>query len=142
MDGTYSEVLFIPYDKNFDMLSQGIQKMAFIDGNDMLYICLEDTIYRFDIIMKDVEVVLEQAESEDCAISGNGRSLVISHRDADGEVSEIEWRNLETGDTQVVRAADQRLEMVGLLGQNLVYGEGSCSGRRKAGCAVILSMRG
>lgn len=127
VDGTYSEVLFIPYDKNFNMLSRGIQKMAFIDGNDMLYICLEDTIYRFDIIMKDVEVVLEQAESEDCAISSDGRSIVISHRDGAGIVSEIEWRNLETGETQLIQAKNRRLALVGMLGQNLVYGEGSAA---------------
>lgn len=125
VDGTYSEVLFIPYDKNFNMLSRGIQKMAFIDSNDMLYICLEDTIYRFDIIMKESEIVLEQAESEDCAISGDGRSVVISHRDGTGTVTSIEWRNLETGETKEIKRENQDIAMIGMLGENLVYGVGS-----------------
>lgn len=127
VDGTYSEVLFIPYDKSFNMLNRGIQKMAFIDANDILYICLEDTVYRFDIIMKTSEVVLEQAESEDCAISRDGRSVVISHRDTAGDVTQIEWRNLETGETKEIKKENQDIAMIGMLGENLVYGVGEVS---------------
>ncbi len=138
VDGTYSEVLFIPYDKSFSMLNRGIQKMAFIDGNDMFYLCLEDTIYRFDIIMKKVDVVLEQAESEDCAISGDGRSIVISHRNGAGAVTEIEWRNLETGETQNILLKGQRMALIGMVGENLVYGEANSAAEERLDVLYIV----
>lgn len=131
VDGTYSELLFIPYDKNFTMLNRGIQKMAFVDADDMLYICLEDTIYRFDIYMKTSEIILEQAESEDCVISGDGRGVVICHRDTAGTVSEIEWRNLETGESREIYRQTQDLVLIGMLGENMVYGVGTISGEEQ-----------
>lgn len=122
VDGTYSEILFIPYDKNFTMLSRGVQQMAFMDDNDMLYVCLEDTIYRFDVVMKTSEVVLEQVSSQNCAISGDGRSVVISKPEESGQVSRIEWRNFGTGEVQTIEKAGQNIQMLGMLGENLVYG--------------------
>jgi hypothetical protein len=123
-DGTYSEILFIPYDKSFTMLQRGIQTMAFIDSENMLHICLEDTIYQFDIYSKQSEIVLDQSEVEESLIAEDGKSIVISHRDTSGSVSEIEWRNIETGKSRTIERTGRYLTLVGLLGENLVYGVG------------------
>lgn len=121
-DGTYSEILFVPYDKSFTMLSRGVQEMAFIDGADMLYLCLEDTIYRFNIGTKTSEVILEQAGTDSCAIAADGRSVVLSEPDASGQISRIEWRNLESGEVQTIEKQGSGIEMLGMIGENLVYG--------------------
>lgn len=135
-DGNYSEVLFIPYDKNFTMLNRGIQKMAFMDDDNMLYLCLEDTIYQFDVVLKEANILLEQAESENCAIADDGHSLVVSNRDASNQVSSIEWRNLETGESQTIESGGQRIQMIGMLGENLVYGVGT-AGNETEGLDVL-----
>lgn len=124
VEGTYSEMLFIPYNKNYTMLNRSIRKMAFIDDNDMLYLCLEDTLYRFDIVMKDWEVVMEQIESENCSVSQDGRSISVSRADEKGHVTEVEWTNLTTGQSQSIQSSGQPLEMIGIMGENLVYGIG------------------
>lgn len=98
-DGTYSEMLFIPYHKNYNMLNRGIQEMAFIDDNDMLYLCLEDTLYRFDIVMKTSEIVMEQIGSESCSISEDGQSMATVQADESGRTHEILWTNLATGES-------------------------------------------
>lgn len=122
VDGTYSEVLFIPYGKSFSMLEEGMQKMAFINEHGVMYFYLEDKIYRVDVITKEVGVALEDANNEDCVISEDGRTLVLSHRDESGQVSEIEWWNLETSESKTINANGRIIQMVGILGENLVYG--------------------
>ena len=122
VDGTYSEVLFIPYDKSFEFLEEGIQKMAFINGENMLYFYLEDKIYTVDVMMKDVGIAFEEAGSDDCVIAEDGQRIVISKRDSRGTVAEIEWWDLETGASQTIEAGNGTLQMIGLLGENLVYG--------------------
>lgn len=128
-EGTYSEMLFIPYYKNYTMLNRGIQKMAFIDENDILYLCLEDTVYRFDIIMKESEVVMENIESENCCISGDGQSVAVTETDESGRVTQIVWTNLATEQSQTIESGGQYLEMIGMLGENLVYGSGKLNGQ-------------
>lgn len=123
-DGTYSEMLFIPYHKNYNMLNRGIQEMAFIDDNDMLYLCLEDTLYRFDIVMKTSEIVMEQIGSESCSISEDGQSMATVQADESGRTHEILWTNLATGESRTFDSGKERIEMVGMLGENLVYGIG------------------
>ena len=121
-DGTYSEVLFVPYDKSFELLEEGIHKMAFINGENILYFYLEDKIYTIDVMMKDVGVAFEEAGSDDCVIAEDGKRVVISKRDSRGTVTEIEWWDLETGASQTIEAGNGTLQMIGLLGENLVYG--------------------
>lgn len=120
--GTYSEVVFIPYDKSFELLEAGIQKMGFIDEASRMYIYLEDKIYQIDTVTKEANVLLEDADSSDCIISDDGKSVVISHRDDASRVTEIEWANLDTGEVRKIQANNQTLYMVGILSGNLVYG--------------------
>ena len=120
--GTYSEVLFIPYDKNFELLESGIQKMGFIDEASRFYIYLEGKVYQIDTVTKESNVLLEDADSRDCVISDDGKSVVITHRDSSSRVTEIEWANLDTGEVRKVQAGNQTLYMVGILSDNLVYG--------------------
>lgn len=120
--GTHSEVVFIPYDKNYELLEAGIRKMGFVDDNSRLYLYLEDEIYQIDTVTKEVQVLLSGADSEDCVISDDGKSIVMPHYDDNGRVTEIEWANLETGDIQKISARNQKLQVIGILSNNLVYG--------------------
>lgn len=121
-DGTYSEILFIPYDKNFALLEQSIEKMAFVDEENRMYLYLEGNIYCFDLMMKKFELVLEGADSQDCAISDDGQSIVRSIRDTGGKIQCLEWKNLNTGETKEILNGSRQLHMIGFLGDNLVYG--------------------
>lgn len=121
-DGTHSEMLFIPYERGFSLLDEGMKKMAFINEDSMMYFYLEGKIYRADVIMKEIEVALEDADMEDCVISEDGRGLVLTHRDDSGNVEKIEWWDLETGKSQTVHANGRNMRMIGLLEDNLVYG--------------------
>ena len=120
--GTYSEVAFIPYDRDFRLLESGMQKMGFIDGSNRFYIYLEDKVYQIDTITKEYEVLLEDADADDCLIADNGKSVVMSHYDETGRLTMIEWANLETGDVRKIQAKNQNLYIIGILSDNLVYG--------------------
>lgn len=119
---THSEIVFIPFDKNYELLEAGIQTMGFIDDNSRMYLYLEDVIYQIDTVTKEVQVLLSGADTEDCVISNDGRSIVMMKRGENGKVSGIEWANLETGDIRTIPAKDRILRVVGILSNNLVYG--------------------
>lgn len=121
-DGTYEEVLFIPYSRGFNALDRGLNEMGFINDDGELYISLEDKIYCFDTVTRKYTVVLENANSEDCAISGDGMSVVTTHRDDDGDIVSIQWRNLATDVTKTVKNDGKKLKLIGMLGAHLVYG--------------------
>ncbi len=121
-DGTYEEILFIPYNRGFNALDRGLNEMGFINDEGELYISLEDKIYCFDIASRKYTVVLENANSEDCAISGDGMSVVTTHRDDNGDITSIEWRNLATDVTKTIKNEGKKLTLIGMLGAHLVYG--------------------
>ncbi len=121
-DGTYEEVLFIPYNRGFNALDRGLNEMAFINDDGQLYISLEGKIYCFDTVTRKYTIVLENTNSEDCAISGDGMSVVSSHRDENGDITSIEWRNLATDVTKTVKNEGKKLKLIGMLGSHLVYG--------------------
>ena len=123
--GTYSEVVFIPYDKSFELLHAGMHKMGFVDQESRFYVYLEDKVYQIDTITREYAILLEDAESKDCEIAGDGKSVVISHRDDSGRISEIEWANLDSGEVRRIMANGKSLYMIGILSGNLVYGVSS-----------------
>ena len=125
MAATYSEIVFIPYDKNFELLNAGMKKMGFVDKASRFYVYLEDKVYQIDTVTKEYAVLLEDAQSKDCVISDDGKSVVICHRDDTSRVTEIEWADLDTGDVRKVRADNRSLYMIGMLSGNLVYGTAS-----------------
>ena len=65
---------------------QSIEKMAFVDEENRMYLYLEGNIYCFDLMMKKFELVFEGADSQDCAISDDGQSIVRSIRDTGGKI--------------------------------------------------------
>lgn len=125
MAATYSELVFIPYDKNFELLDVGMEKMGFVDKANRFYLYLEDKVYQIDTITKEYAILLEDAESRDCIISDDGKSVVISHRNDTSQVTEIEWANLDTGEVRKIQANNRSLYMIGMLSSNLVYGVAS-----------------
>lgn len=119
---TYSERTFIPYNRSFELLDQGIQKMGFVDNDNRLYISLEDKVYQIDTITKDYGILIDDVDNEECAISDSGQSVVISHRDDTGRITQLEWANLLTGDVRKIQAQKDTFYMIGILSDNLVYG--------------------
>ena len=137
-DNTSSELLFIPYDKSFQMLRQDIETMAFMDGNGQLYLCLEDTLYCFDVYMKTYETAFEQVLESGCDISGSGQSFVYADNpDGDGKAENLIWMDLETGESKTISSEGRLEKQIGFLESDYVYGVYSSDGSRMESLRVV-----
>lgn len=130
-DNTSSEVLFIPYDKSFQLLRQDMETMAYMDGNGQLYLCMEDTLYRFDVFMKTREMVYEQVTGSGCSIEESGQSFVYAKDpDGQGKASALVWTDLETGEEKTLSAKDRLVRQIGFMGSDYAYGVYSADGAK------------
>jgi len=121
-DNKVSELLYIPYGKSFDRLSESFGGICYLNPSNWLYFILDGRLYSIDLGSREYTVLLGDLESGSYITNKAGNTLVMQKKHGD-HVQEINILNLETNKEVSVKCAeDEVIKLLGYMEEDIVYG--------------------
>ena len=116
------ELLYIPYDKSFDMLDEDFGGICYLNPSNWLYFILDGNLYSLDLGSKEYTIVFENLEKGSYVTNKAGNTLVWQ-TGVDNYAQTIKVINLETSkELSVSCAADEAIKLLGYMEDDIVYG--------------------
>ena len=122
-DARLEALMFLSYDKGMQQLAGGIEKLAYLADDGMIYLMIEDSIYRIDPELFRIETAWDGVADDQIAFSENG-VLVMTENPAEGSPAGDKLRimDLNTGTQRSLDGKGKKVLPYGFVGEDLVYG--------------------
>lgn len=120
---TVEELLFIPYDKSYEMLKVNIEKLAYLNQKGNFYIYLDGTIFGLDLQTGEYEELVSGVTEHTFKVSENHSMVVWQEGNNAYGSKEMLLMSLEKERRSKISAAEnERVMPLGFMGDDLVYG--------------------
>ena len=119
---TAQEQAFIPSDRGYEMLMMDVEKLAFMNDDHELYLCLNDIVYRIDAQTGQAREVIEQLDINNYKLSADGTVLAMPNDPQAANADQILVYYLDTGEEKTISADGKVVRLLGFFGNDLVYG--------------------
>lgn len=115
---TVEEQIFIEYDKSPRILIEDLEKLAYINNNNELFVLMDGAIYKIDIDGKKGTIIVNNLREENFYVSQNDR--VVVWQDANNILSLM---NLNTEETLTFNAEENEYcKPIGFMNEDIIYG--------------------
>ena len=127
-DNQTTEVVFIPRTDSFKLIERDINTLAYLNGENILYICNEGNILYLDCSTRESMVVADGILRESSFLSeNNGLFMYQTGTDADS-CEKISFLQLATGEITAIDAdSGNYIKALGFIDDNIIYGEADAS---------------
>ncbi len=120
---TVEELLFIPYDKTYEMLKVNVEKLAYLNQKGDFYVYLEGTIFCVDLDTGEYQELVSGVSEHTFKVSDNNTMLVWQAGNNTYNSKEMLLMSLEGGKRSLIRVEDnERVLPLGFMGNDLIYG--------------------
>ena len=99
-----------------------VEKLAFMNDNHQLYLCLNDIVYRIDYMTGQAREVIEQLDIENYKLSGDGTILAMPSSPTAQDADQILVYYLDTGQTRTIQSEGKVMRLLGFFQNDIVYG--------------------
>ena len=124
LTNSVEERIFIESSKPFGILKSDVGKLNYVNGKDILYLYLHNSILRIDLRTRICEEVVTGIAEECCMMSGDGCLVAWQRENSLNESKAVEILNLETGRRRTVQAEEGfYIRALGFMGTDFIYGE-------------------
>lgn len=115
---TVEEQIFIEYDKFPRILIEDLEKLAYINKNNELFILMDGAISKIDIDSKKDTTIVSGLREENFYVSQNDRVVVWQDRD-----DALSLMNLNTEETLTFNAGENEYcKPIGFMNEDVIYG--------------------
>ncbi len=120
---TIEELLFVPYDKPYEMLKVNVEKLAYLNQKGEIYVYLEGTIFVMDLETGAYEELVSGVNEHTFKVSDNNTMLVWQVGKSAYNSTEMLLMSLDGGKRSLIRANEGQCVMpLGFMGNDLIYG--------------------
>lgn len=120
---TVEELVFIPYDKSYEMLKVNVEQLAYLNQKGQFYIYLEGTIFCIDVQTGEYKEVVSGVSEHTFKVSDSDTMLVWQIGNNTYNSQEMLLMNLENGrSAKITSEENERIMPLGFMGNDLVYG--------------------
>ncbi len=120
---TVEELLFIPYDKTYEMLKVNVEKLAYLNQKGDFYVYLEGTIFCVDLDTGEYQELVSGVSEHTFKVSDNNTMLVWQAGNNTYNSKEMLLMSLEGGKRSLIRVEEnERVLPLGFMGNDLIYG--------------------
>lgn len=120
---TVEEVVYIPYDKTYQILKKEVEQLLYLNREGFLYLSLDNTVYEINLIDRICSVIIEAVQDESIQVSASMRMAVWQRG---GELySSGQLTLTDLGDrapVSIAAGSDEYILPMGFMGEDLVYG--------------------
>ncbi len=76
MSNMIEELVYIPYDRSYELLRSDVEKLAYVSKSDIFYIMLEGSVYAIDLNDRDYSIVVSGLTEDNFKVSKSNKMLL------------------------------------------------------------------
>lgn len=119
---TIEELLYIPYDKTYQILKSEIEQLLYLSKENYLYLMLGDMLYEINLAEKSCTPIVEIVQDESIRVSDSDK-MVVWQKGGLYNSEELVLMDLGNREQISVKAGDEQYIMpLGFMGEDLIYG--------------------
>lgn len=123
MLNTVEELLFIPYDKAYNMLKADMEQLSYLNNKGILYLYLDGSIIAVNLLEKSYSEIASNLQQGSFQVSASDEMLVWQNSADAYDCTGLILMNLNTGSTKEVKAqGSSRMLPLGFINEDLIYG--------------------
>lgn len=120
---TIEELAFLPSSRSPEILEAEIDRLAFINGKNELYLFLNDQICCVQLEGQSLDIIAENVSIDSFRVSESNRMIVWQNEGEKYGSTSLTLMNLSSGEKQVIRAKDgDYILPLGFMEEDLIYG--------------------
>lgn len=120
---TIEEVLYIPYDKTFQILKEEMDQLLYLSRENYLYFVWENAVYEVDLTEKNCRRIIEAAQDESIKMSDSNKMIVWQSGGGLYETKKLVMMDLSRREQLEIAAKEGEYIMpLGFMGEDLIYG--------------------
>ena len=121
-DKTVEELIYIPYNKQFAMLSECIGDVCYVNSSNWLFFLFEEKLYSVDLASREYTVIIEGIKEDRYIVNAEGNTLVWQVGE-DNVATEIKILNLDTSkENSITCKPKEVIQIIGYMDGDIVYG--------------------
>ncbi|MCH5341126.1 MAG: hypothetical protein J1E01_06650 [Acetatifactor sp.] len=120
---TIEELLYIPYDKTYAVLSAELDNLLYLNRDQKLYLKLENMVYEIDLVKRECVPLVQIIQDGSMHVSDNNKILVWSEGQDIHHSQVLNVRNLSTGSrNSLTVGGDEAILPLGFMKEDIIYG--------------------
>ena len=120
---TIEEVVYIPYEKSFSLLSSNIEQLTYLNNNNELFLYIGNSIFCVNLESKSYEIIVDNLEQGALKVSKSNRMIVWPSNHDSNRSDTLQLMNLNTKTlTEVGTDHTNYIRPLGFMEEDLVYG--------------------
>ncbi len=123
MLNTIEEEIYIPYNGSAGLIQKSVEELAYVNNDNFLFLILDGTIYKVDLVQKSYEVLEENLLYGSYKVSGSNRMIVWQEGNDRNAGQKLVLLNLSNGkETEIEAGAGKYIKPLGFMNEDLIYG--------------------
>lgn len=123
MSNMIEELVYIPYDRSYELLKSDVEKMAYISKSDICYIMLEGSVYAINLADRNFSVIVSGLTEDNFKTSKSNKMLVWQDGGDKYNCTALTLFNLSTEtETKINAGEGEYISLIGFMEEDLIYG--------------------
>lgn len=120
---TVEEVVYIPYDKAYQILKTEIEQLLYLSRERFLYLILDNMLYEIDLQNRSCRAVKETLEDEAIQVSEDMRMVVWQNGEGLYSSDKLILMDLSNRrQVEIAAGSEEYIMPLGFMGEDLIYG--------------------
>ena len=123
MTNTVEELVYIPYDKSYDLLANDIERLSYVNKAGIYYFILDGSVYAVNLKSQAYQVLISGLQEDNYCVSDSNKMLVWQDGDDPYASRSLTLLNLSTQrQTSIDAGAGEYISVLGFMEEDLIYG--------------------
>ncbi|MCM1037681.1 MAG: hypothetical protein NC434_00035 [Ruminococcus sp.] len=123
MTNTVEEMVYIPYDKSYELLKSDIEKLAYVNKKGVCFLMLEGNVYAIDLNTKKHSIIVSGLTEDSYKVSRSNKMLVWQEGTDQYSCRTLKLLNLgEMQETEINAGSGEYIALLGFMEEDLIYG--------------------
>lgn len=123
MTNTVEELVYIPYDKSYELLKTEIARLSYVNKRGVYYFIMDGSVYAIDLRTQNSRILVSGLREDGYHVSDSNKMLVWQEGDDLYSSSSLMLMNLNTQQQTPIRAGiDEYISVLGFMEEDLIYG--------------------
>lgn len=123
MTNTVEELVYIPYDKSYELLKTDVMKLSYLNKSGVYYFMMDGNVYAVDLESQSCQTVVSGLREGGYHVSDSNKMLVWQEGDDLFASSKLTLMNLNTQvQTAISAGAGEYIAVLGFMEEDLIYG--------------------
>lgn len=123
MTNTVEEMIYIPYNKSYELLKADINKLSYLNKSNIYYFMLDGSVYAVNLESESCQTIVSGLREDGYQVSDSHKMIVWQEGDGLYASSSLTLMNLNTqSQTTISAGAGEYISVLGFMDEDLIYG--------------------